>query len=397
MEIDNKLYEYATEAQQRILREIAKSTTSKAAAAKLGLSPSRVRATLTEVRKQASIRGFAPEAGQTTSAVAEGYFVKRRQVYRDVAGEITRSTEVHERDLRDKFETVLTAVEAAAERFAGIAQPKRWDKVTKPSAADMLAVYPFGDPHLGLFAWARETGDANFNLDIAEAVMFGAVDRLVGLAPVTEEALIISVGDLFHADNLQNRTMRSGHPLDVDTRYPKVYQVAVSTITRCIDRALEKHARVRFISAVGNHDDVSAHTLAVAISAWYRNEPRVTVDLSPGKFHWHRFGKCLLGVTHGDTVKPITKLPLIMAHDRAEDWGQTLHRHWYTGHIHQKTIWEEGGVVVESLRTLTSRDAYAAGHGYRTGQDMKLDIWHKDRGLIMSHRVGVEDLAIDRD
>ena len=50
--------------------------------------------------------------------------------------------------------------------------------------------------------------------------------------------------------------------------------------------------------------------------------------------HWHRFGKNLIGVTHGDTVKA-QQLGPVMACDRPEDWGETAYRFWYTGHVHQ--------------------------------------------------------------
>ena len=71
--------------------------------------------------------------------------------------------------------------------------------------SDTIAVYPMGDPHFGMFAWSEETGD-DFDLKIAERDLCAAVDRLVDTVPACKEAMIINLGDFFHADN--------GHPAD---------------------------------------------------------------------------------------------------------------------------------------------------------------------------------------
>ena len=78
--------------------------------------------------------------------------------------------------------------------------------------ADLLTVYPMGDPHLGMYAWAAETG-TDFDLEIAERNLTAATVRLVMASPPSEEALIVNVGDFFHGDTSANRTLRSGHGL----------------------------------------------------------------------------------------------------------------------------------------------------------------------------------------
>jgi hypothetical protein len=288
-------------------------------------------------------------------------------------------------DEQDKYAALLAAFERASEKFDGLAEPTPPPAV--PLSADLLNVIPMGDPHLGMYAWAAEAGE-DFDLEIAERELVAAVDRLVSLAPFAEECLLINLGDFFHADNSSNMTARSGNALDVDTRWAKVLSVGVGAMERCIERALDRHDRVRVICEIGNHDDHTAILLATCLQRTYRREPRVTIDTSPAKFHFVRFGKCLIGTTHGDSVKP-DKLPGVMAVDRARDWGETEHRHWYTGHVHHESVKEYPGVVVETFRTLAPRDAWHARSGYRSGRDMRLDVWHKQYGLINRHIVGI--------
>lgn len=322
-----------------------------------------------------------------SSEIPENYAIKGVSQY-DPASRRWLKTE---RVKRDKIQEVLDAIEHVAEKITGISEPV---PVPTESEDDLLCLYPWGDPHIGMYAWAQETDDRDFDLEKAENIMFGAVDHLLQRAPNARQAVIASAGDLLHADNQQNRTARSGHALDVDTRYAKVYQVAFSALIRSIDRALEKHEKVRFISVIGNHDDLSAFTLAHAVSCWYRNEPRLTVDLHNRAFHWVRFGKCLLGFTHGHTCK-LPQLPAIMAHDRPSDWGETVHRHWVTGHVHHKSFHEFPGCTVETLRTLSPRDAWSAASGYRSQQDMTVQVWHKEHGPIGSSSVNVAQLLTE--
>lgn len=257
--------------------------------------------------------------------------------------------------------------------------------------SDLLTVYPMGDPHIGMLSWAHETGQ-DFDLAIAERNLVAAVDRLVGLAPPSEQAIIINLGDFFHTDNQSNRTARSGNQLDVDSRWSKLLRVGILAMTRCIDRALEKHLTVRVVCEIGNHDDMSALMLAVCLDHHYRLNDRVEIDTSPAKFHWHEFGANLIGITHGDTVKP-DKLPGIMACDKPEEWGRTKHRFWYTGHVHHESVKEYPGCIVETFRTLAARDAWHSGQGYRSGRSMVCDVLHRTRGRILRHSVDVEDLS----
>jgi hypothetical protein len=198
----------------------------------------------------------------------------------------------------------------------------------------------------------------------------------------------MSLGDFFHTDSADNRTARAGNALDVDTRYPKIVAAGVRAMRRCIDQALTRHKTVHVICAAGNHSDNTDMILAICLAMYYERDERVIVDTSPNPFHWHRFGKCLLGITHGAATKP-DKLPAVMAADRAKDWGETEHRYWYTGHIHHDTLKEYPGCIVESFRAIAAKDAWHHAAGYRSGRDVKCDVLHRERGRINRHIVGV--------
>lgn len=310
-----------------------------------------------------------------------GYLLRGVSSLVDSKGVVRQQWVKTKLDANQQLDMLREAIEKIADPIVGESI-----LVPRPShdfKDDLLSVYPMGDPHIGLYAWHRETGE-NFDLDIAERDLFGAVDYLVQQAPASKQALIVNLGDFFHSDNLENRTARSGHALDVDGRWPKVIAVGLRTIRRCIDKALEKHDNVKVINAIGNHDDHSSMMLAITLNEYYSNNDRVEIETSPAAHHFHRFGKVLIGVTHGHTGKP-EKLQGVMAVDRAKDWGETTFRHWLTGHVHHDQMKELAGCTFESFRTLAARDAYAASHGYRSERDMKCIVYHTDYGELTRH------------
>lgn len=256
---------------------------------------------------------------------------------------------------------------------------------------DLLNVFPLGDPHIGLLTWGRETG-ADFDLKIVERVMCDAMEQLVREAPAAQEALIVNVGDWFHADNLENHTTKGTHRLDVDGRTARVIQVAIAIACRLIDTALTRHKRVTFLSVPGNHDAYTSLWLPYAVKEHYHEDPRVHVPLTvlDGRARvYHEFGQNLIGVAHGDR-QAASDLCEIMAAEEAERWGRCSQRLWLTGHIHHDRVREFRGARVESVRTMAARDAWHAGQGYSAGRDMKRITLHRRWGEIGRAQVSAE-------
>jgi len=263
------------------------------------------------------------------------------------------------------------------------AELPRLDPSPAPTMAlseTLMNVIPFGDPHFGLHCWGEEVGE-DFDLKIARRDLCGAVDYLVSQAPPAKRCVIINLGDLMHADNLDGKTAKSGHILDMDTRLPKVIRVGVAAMRQCIESALRRHEIVEVINAIGNHDEVLSQAIAILLANLYENEPRIIVHDAPTRRHYIRHGKTLIGVTHGDRTKD-TALPGIMATERAVDWGLTKHRYFYRGHHHHDEKMEFNGCIVEQFRTLTPGDSYAVAGGWLAGRDMKLITHHAEYGEV---------------
>lgn len=247
---------------------------------------------------------------------------------------------------------------------------------------DLMAFMPVADLHMGLYAWREETGN-NWDLPKAIKVITAAFDQVVAGTKACGTAVILGGGDQMHSDNNQNQTARSGNALDVDGRYAKVLKATCHLFVHMTDAALNKHGKVVIRVLPGNHDEHACYAISYFLLAWFRNEPRVTVDIDPSLFWWLRFGSVLLGATHGHQAK-IKDMPQIMAHRRAKEWGQTKHRYVHGFHLHHKemTKTENGGVVTEIHQTPAPQDGWHYGMGFMSGRSMCSITYHEAKGEL---------------
>lgn len=374
MIVDIELKKWASPAQVELIDKVNELGSFRAAGRHLGLPHDSARQLISRLRARAEVQGYAPEADMTHVAPS--------------AFQVKGTSTLYGPDGVQKLQWVKTKLNSnVAEQIirdfiTDLAQGARGQSpaVSTPSHtnADLVAIYPMGDPHFGLYSWIKETG-ADFDLKIAEQLTCAAVDHLIAATPPAETAILLNLGDFFHADSSTNATPHSGNPLDVDGRYGQIMQIGLRAMVYCIQRLAEKHKTVHAWMMPGNHDPHSSFALALALDAYFSNNERVHVDLSTSLFKYLKFGDVLVGAHHGHATKT-GDLPLLMATDRAEDWGNTKHRYFYVGHIHHKTMKEHPGVVVESFNTLAAGDAWHHGQGYRARRNMHSICLHRTYG-----------------
>lgn len=317
--------------------------------------------------------------------VPEGHAVKGVSALVDAEGRLVQQWVKTREDSRpEDLRAAITAMFADHVPATLTAAPSH-------TSGEILTVYPIADLHLGLYAWAKETG-ASYDVDISSDLLRGTVQNLVGRAASSEEAIVLDLGDFFHTDSSKNQTSRSANPLDVDTRYARVLQVGYELIVRAIELALQKHKHVTYRKLPGNHDDETSLMLAISIAAHFRNEPRVTVDTDPSRFFMRRFGKVMIGATHGDMLK-MADLAGFMATNWAKEWGETEFRYGFTGHIHHDRSRVANGVKVESFNTLAAKDAWHAGMGFTSPRTAVAITLHKDFGEVDRLTVSLPMLA----
>ena len=373
------LADYATKRQLEYHNALLKHGTRQKAAIALGVDASTLSKALVVLAKKAAKSGWAPEF-DLTHPVPLGYSVKGASTLYDSTTGLPKIQWIKtDRDKADQLEQL----EQAIDNITANVKPFKKVKSPKVSNKDLLVVYPMGDPHIGMYAWHKETGK-DFDCDTAREELLKAMQYLSDGAPAAETAVILNLGDFFHADNASNTTTRSSNQLDVDTRWPRVLELGIHAMIDCINLALLKHKNVVVLNEIGNHDTHTATMLSLCLKAWFRNEPRCDIRDTIAKHDYYQFGKVLIGTTHGDTVNAGTRKQLgaLMAHDMPVAWGETRFRYWYQGHIHNSNREELVGCLWESFRNLAPNDNWHQSQGYRSGSDMVAIVHHRDHGEV---------------
>jgi len=320
-----------------------------------------------------------------TDGTPTGYIIKGRSTLYDADGNVKQEWVKTQLEKEELLNQLHEAVEGIIEPCKGVVpfikEPKRLDK-------DIMASYILADPHVGMYAWQQESG-ADQSTELVVEWMNKVQGRLIAAAPPSEVCLIENLGDYFHADSIENKTMRSGNILDVDSRWAKVLMAGVQCYRDIIMMALTKHKKVIVKSVVGNHDDHSNVMLAMAMQLAFENNPRVEIHLPINPFSYHEFGNVLIGMTH--YCKP-DRLPSIMAEDMREAWGRCDFCFFHQAHNHTQSLFEYPGCTVEGFGTIAAKDAWTNGKGYRSRRYMQNIIYHKLYGEIGRTRVGIESI-----
>lgn len=259
--------------------------------------------------------------------------------------------------------------------------------------ADLANCYVLTDYHLGMLAWAEETGD-DWDTAIAEAMLVDWFAAAIAQSPDAELGVFAQLGDFLHWDGMDAVTPASKHLLDADTRFQKLVRVAIRAIRRIIGMLLAKHARVHVLMAEGNHDPASSIWLREWLAAVFENEPRITVDVSPDPYYCVEHGATALFFHHGHKRKP-AQVDTVFAAKFREVFGRTKHAYAHLGHMHHIDIKETNLMVVEQHRTLAASDAYASRGGWMSGRDAQVITYSREHGEVGRVRVSSQMLSAE--
>ena len=244
--------------------------------------------------------------------------------------------------------------------------PKQSKRKAAPKGKSLLEIAIF-DAHVGKLCWAAETGrDYDSKIAVRE---FTAAARyfLEKSKPFGVERILFPVGnDFLNSDNARGETT-AGTPQDEDSRWQKSFCSARGALVESITEAAN-HAPVDVVVVSGNHDQERMFYMGDVLSAWFRNDPRVTIDNRPTLRKAYSYGKNFIGFTHGNKEKHLD-LPLIFVHDYPQEWSAATTHEIHIGHFHQRQ--EKTFTILNDRQSVRQRiiSSLAA-----------TDAWHKSKG-----------------
>lgn len=316
-----------------------------------------------------------PERGETFK-VPDGHVVKGVSAFVDPEGrEIAKWVKTREEDVAAvAWREALDEFKADLPRVPAVAGPSHVNN-------DLCVQYTVTDHHIGMLADSEETGDADYDLQIAENLLTDWFSAAIAMSPSASTAVFAQLGDLLHYDSMRSETPEHRNMLDSDTRPQKMIRVAIRVIRRVIGMLLDKHEHVHIIMAKANHDPYSSAWLRESLAVLYEDEPRLTVDTSASEYYCYPFGKTVLMYHHGHK-RGVKDLDRVFAGMFREEYGSARHVYGHCGHLHSDAVEETSLMKIERHRTLAARDAYAAAGGWLSGRDAKVIVYHREFGEV---------------
>lgn len=236
------------------------------------------------------------------------------------------------------------------------------------------------DYHFGMMSWGEETGGADWDLKIAEQLWCRWWAYAIKQAPDADTAVLAQIGDLLHFDGMKAITPTNGHVLDSDSRFSKIVRTVIRCMRFAVRLLLEKHRQVHLIFSDANHDEASEVWMRELFAAHFENEPRVTVDRSPGSYNVFEWGLTSLFYHHGHKKK-FKQVDTTWVGRFREVFGRTRFSYGHTGHLHSDEVFQSNtGIKVERHETLAAPSAYESNAGYNSGRSAKVITYSKKFG-----------------
>lgn len=349
-----------TDLQREIIQAWIDHGSAGAAAKHLQRDDSYCRKVVRLVKDKAALQGYAPE-NDMTKVAPDTHFVKGTSTLYDQDGNQRLQWVKTSRS----FEDQQRISKELAESFFGEFGPVSVPSCRHNDKSSIIPWIQIGDAHLGMLAYAAETGE-NFDLKIAERELCAAITMLLDQVGDHERCVINDLGDATHYENFAGMTEASGHALDCDGRFTKMIPVYSRVMRFIVNEALTRFNNVDVIINQGNHSRTNDIWMAELLRVAYSETDRVNVLDNSSVFIPYRMGNTFVMTHHSDKCRP-NKLANVMATDFKEDWGETDFHYIDIGHIHHSMVAKEHpGVKLESFNQLASPDKYAHDGGWRS-------------------------------
>jgi hypothetical protein len=390
MHLDPALLEYAkTERQREVLTSLLETGSKRETARKLGIDPHHVRKVVRAAEIEAARKGYSPQHNLNHPLPAHLQLSGTTTLYDKRNGVEVLQWVKSGLDRESLHQLMLAAAEAVTSTIV----PDPPVKAPKQTLDDLMSCYILTDYHMGLLAWHAEGGPGgDWDLGIAEQVIYDWAAQAIGLGPQSKRAVLAQLGDFLHYDTLESLTPKNKNPLDSDSRYPKMVEASVRALRRIIRSLLSHHEEVIVLMAEGNHDPVSSVWLRELFTSLYEDEPRVTVERSPLPYYAVEHGRTSVFFHHGHLRKP-REISEVFASQFREMLGRTEFSYGHMGHMHHALVHETPLMIIEQHPTLAAKSSYDSRGGWSSQRSAPVIVYDRNHGEVGRIRVPISMVA----
>ena len=203
----------------------------------------------------------------------------------------------------------------------------------------------------------------DYNLLIAHDRYNSALNYFVNNTNARTCILVIGE-DFFNIDTL-SRTTTKGTIQDTEVDVYKMFEFGLKMLINSLTYLSLNFDKVNVILIQGNHDKLLSYMLVKALEQREYAKDNVYFDSSISTRKYITIGDSLIGLGHLDTENKKQK-PFLMQNEVKEKYGKSKYNYFISGHFHNYSVDEVGGIQYIRLPSLSGIDNWHDEMGYTT-------------------------------
>lgn len=246
-------------------------------------------------------------------------------------------------------------------------------KLNKNNDSENMILIDVADLHLNKFS-------DDYDMGMAKTRFNNAIDTFLSYTSA-EECIFVIGEDYFNIDTI-NRTTTKGTPQDTEVDVYRMFDFGLKLMIETLHTLSVFFDKVNVILIQGNHDKLLSYMLMKALEQYNFEKGNIIFNSEIKSRKYIEYGNSLIGLGHLDTENKKQK-QFLMQNEVKEMYGKSKYNYFISGHLHNYSVEEIGGVQYIRLPSLSGSDNWHNEMGYITQTKGAIAIeFNKDRGMF---------------
>lgn len=236
-----------------------------------------------------------------------------------------------------------------------------------------MILIDIADLHLNKFS-------DDYDMEMARTRFNNAIDTFLNETSA-EECIFVIGEDYFNIDTI-NRTTTKGTPQDTEVDVYKMFDFGLKLMIETLHTLSVFFDKVNVILIQGNHDKLLSYMLVKALEHYNFEKGNIVFNSEIKSRKYIEYGNSLIGLGHLDTENKKQK-QFLMQNEVKEMYGKSKYNYFISGHLHNYSVEEIGGVQYIRLPSLSGSDNWHNEMGYITQTKSAIAIeFNKYKGMF---------------
>lgn len=228
--------------------------------------------------------------------------------------------------------------------------------LNKRDDIENMILIDIADLHLNKFS-------DDYDMEMAKTRFNNAIDTFLSYTS-SEECIFVIGEDYFNIDTI-NKTTTKGTPQDTEVDIYKMFDFGLNLMIETLHTLSVFFDKVNVILIQGNHDKLLSYMLVKALEHYNFEKGNIIFNSEIKSRKYIEYGNSLIGLGHLDTENKKQK-QFLMQNEVKEMYGKSKYNYFVSGHLHNYSVEEVGGIQYIRLPSLSGSDNWHNEMGYIT-------------------------------